>query len=365
MQFWDLPGPQGFCDRVEDFLRDKKNLIIALPDPSPAGFIEALCSRLNYSGWNRLNIQAIPGASPENCLFEQLVLETESSQKRTPSLLLDKLDPGQIVIVDNICSDEWPSWKEFLTQFELVSRGVSSFNRPLLIAVAKGIPESLLPKGAIALGVATWQGVVSEMDMFSYAGTKVREKGLEGNHAQLIAMTIARLAQWDVAAADILLEASHHEVFSPSVILKKLALLYGWTTQHPQNWENGVVNTFNGSRQIHSAFLALEDHAGEVNMRVWSSQASILLPLIELHRRAIVKKIRHRFKFPVTVNEEQITDAYDLEIGPLAYLATEVGIDQGIRAKLIKLRNVRNALAHLDVLDANTALDPSLLILNS
>ena len=361
MRFWDLPGPKGFCEDVEGQLRDNKNLLIALPNPAPPGFFDALCEQLDRSGWNRVSIQASPSVHPGDCLFEQLGIDTTVTERRSPSVLSRKLEPRLIVVVDGISKDVWAPWKSFLSEYESVSRGIPSFERALLVYVVSGIEESSLPKGAIALGISVWQGVLSEIDMLSYAGAKVREKGMEGVYGQLIATTVARLAQWDVAAADMLLDADTNDLFLPQKVLGELAHYYGWKKGQSLSWDSGVIDNFNGRRQIHSAFLALDDPTQELSMRVWSSQASSLLPLIELHRRALIPKIRHRLKLPVQIDGEQINDALDLEIGSLAYMAGQIQIDSSIRAKIRKLRNVRNALAHLEVLDAKTALDPELL----
>jgi hypothetical protein len=361
MKFWDLPGPRSFLDGVESELRNNKNLVVAMPDRGPSGFTVALGEILDHSGWNRVSVQSLNGIQPADCLFEQLNIATESAQRRSPQRLMEALEPGQIVVIEGIRADTWKNWKSWVAEYEVASRAVSSFDRALLLLIVIGVPERELPTKAVALDNLVWRGVMSELDMLAYAGARVRDKGLEGVKAQLIAMTIARLSQWDQAVADILLEEDLALLFSPQNVLKELGMSYGWKKGLSPDWHSGTTDDFGGRRQVHSAFLALHDPTHELSMRIWSSQASSLLPLIELHRRALVPKIRHRLKMPVTIDGEQITDALDLEIGALAYLAGIHNIDPSIRAKLRKLRNIRNSLAHLDVLDASTALDSELL----
>ncbi|SEO38536.1 hypothetical protein SAMN05216404_11960 [Nitrosospira multiformis] len=229
-------------------------------------------------------------------------IDIAATEKRSPSILSKKLEPGQTVVVDGVPISHWEQWKTFISEYELVCRAIPPFDRPLLVCIVYGVERSALPKGDITLGIAIWEGVLSEIDMIAYAGSRVRERGMKGVHGQLIATTVARLAQWDVVAADLLLDAETRELFLPERILGELADSYGWTKERPPSWSSGTVDIFDGRRQIHSAFLSLNDPTKEVRMRVWSSQASSLLPLIELHRRSLVRKIRHRLKLPVQID---------------------------------------------------------------
>ena len=363
MRFWDLPGPRSFLDEVEGQLRNNKNLIIALPTPSPPGFMNAFRDQLELSWLDLFLLEALPGQRPIDLLFEQLSIDIAPTEKPSPQSFVQNLKSGQVIIVDGVFRDMWEDWWNFISEYELLSREIVAVDRPLLVCIVSGVEETILPRGAVALSTNVWKGVLSELDMLTYAGARIRSRGLESAHFRLVATTVARIAQWDVSIADVLLDSEDKDLFSPQMILKELAQTYGWMKGARASWENGIVDYFDGREQIHSAFLALNDPYDELNMRVWSSQASTLLPMIELHRRKLVLKIQHKLKMPLQVGDERISDPLDLEIGILSHVAGICRVDPKICAKLRKLKHIRNALAHLEVLKPEMALDQDILLL--
>jgi len=361
MQFWELPGPRTFLESTEKHLRSGYSMAVATPDPAPPSLLDALCKQLDTSGWNRPRVSADTQA-PLDTLFDTLALEGNDKQLRNVDILIDRLREYdcQVVVVEGIDASQWGRWRELAIEYERVSRNLSLANRPLLLMLVRGVAQADLRLDLPALKICLWDGVVSEIDMLAYTDLLLRGIGSDGPKRRLAATTIARLALWDPLVAEQLSQLPLTELFAPDGTLAALATERGWLSSEAPAWERGTLANVDGTSHTHSALLALGDHARELEMRLWSAQASIILPLIELHRRVIVKKIRHRLDLPRMVGTEPVSDPFDLEIGELGRAAQEANCDPRITAQIARLRYLRNRLAHLDLLASVDALDPRL-----
>jgi hypothetical protein len=340
-------------------LRSGYSIVVALPDPGPPALLEALCTRMDANGWDRPRVNA-DGTPPLENLFDALALEAGDSQARNLNVLLERLSAGQVVIVDEIDSTQWRAWRHLIVEYERLSRSHTAFERPLLLLIVRGVPRADLPVHAPALKVCIWDDAVSEIDMLAYADLLLCERGVTGPQRRLAATTIARLALWDPLVAQRLSQLPTDVLFAPHAALESLATEWGWRSGETPTWERGTYARVDGVRHAHSALLALGDKTKELEMRIWSAQASIILPLIELQRRNIVNRIQHRLDMPRTVGDESIGDPFDLEIGELGRAAQAANLDRGITNQIARLRYLRNRLAHLELLTLVDATDGAL-----
>ena len=92
-------------------------------------------------------------------------------------------------------------------------------------------------------------------------------------------------------------------------------------------------------------------------MRLWAAQASEMLPTIELQRRALALRMRDHLPMPIRLNDENVKDLNDVEIGTLAFLACKYNLRNSIIQAANRLRRFRNKLAHLEPLNADEALE--------
>jgi hypothetical protein len=365
MRFWELPGPLAFLDCIEDDLRQGKGLAILVPRLEPPNLLSALRERLNRSGWLYSDILSSDHRAPIDLIYEGLDLADPADGRRTLGTLLEVLPVGQVVIIDGLSTENLERWRQWVREYELSIRNISPIDRPLLILYGSAIDDKEFTTGTVAFTTRRWVGVLRYSDMFLYASVQVGRRLGTPPEAQLLAATIAKLAMWDVGLADRLLELEPDDLFQPTEILRKIASDYGWTSGMRPSWHSGTVDSFDGQDQTHSILLALGDPTQELKMRVWSSQASVILPVVELQRRAIVRRIRHRLRLPIEVDGVRISDPYDLEIGVLTHAARKSTIDQRIVDQLVRLRDIRNALAHLEVISADQALDDGLLVVKA
>ncbi len=178
----------------------------------------------------------------------------------------------------------------------------------------------------------------------------------------LFANTVADLAQWDHVLAQRLLDGGPDAALAPRPVLKTYAEERGWTADTPEAW---VAGTLDGPRKrpvIHSALLLVKGREAELNRRLWSAQAAVLMPLLEQRRAELVHRHRDRFHLPFTTDLGVFTNPEDLEFGTLVYyFSVHRAQSRGLLAKVRKLRDFRNKLAHLEPLSPREATHPILL----
>jgi hypothetical protein len=220
----------------------------------------------------------------------------------------------------------------------------------------QGLPQASAPQEDIALVNHVWSDVVGEIDLLLYASLELQGARVTAVKRHLFALSVSRVALWDFETADRLLAEGPEVMLEPRRILQELAKDRGWMSGTPISWEAGTECVFDGSALVHSAMCLLVGDERTVNHRVWSAQASVILPLIEKRRLELVKSIGRFLQLPVEVDGEVIRNAEDLEIGHLAYMVSRSGAHPRIKHKLQRLRRVRNHLAHMEAVGIAQAL---------
>lgn len=362
MDRWSLPGPAHFLRQVTDALRDGQNLILATPIHVLAGLCEALEHHLSVEGWRVAGPVVDGGSDPLDQLFAALGLDDSGAARRSVALLCKAFEAGQVTIVRGVGVRGWNAWRRFLEEYEVASRGVSAFDRPLIIVITEGVPLPSIPARATALRMFAWQDVISELDVVLYVTDLIRGRGALDFRSKLIARTIGRLALWDLDLADYLFDHRPTRLFQPMELLSIPSPSLDRTPALESNWESGGIQQFDGVEMAHPLLLMAEgDLAQELEMRIWAAQAAEILPALELHRRALTRRMRTMVMLPIQLGDERFSDLDDMEIGQLAHVASKLRLSRAICQTADKWRRLRNKLAHLEALDANDALDGELL----
>ncbi len=304
------------------------------------------------------------GAEPLKVLTEQLYIEPEQWLGWNAAQFVDSLAVGQCIFVDGIADCDWDSWRQFLREFEAASRSKPSDTRPLIIAVARGIPRARFQLACEALAVAPWSGVIGELDTMTYIDQRLRARGgTLPKHHKIWVRQIAALAVWDLAIADFLLDLPERELFSPFAALRAAhAALMPNGRSMTADWHTGGKESFDGIELLHPfVLLSNDDPNRELDLRIWTAQASELLPLIEIRRRELLKPLRQQLPPLLWFDNQKLDSLEDLEIGSLAHVAKrERGVSQVLREHLARLARYRNSLAHLETLGSDEMLDSRL-----
>ena len=226
--------------------------------------------------------------------------------------------------------------------------GRTLFFAPLTASSSNGLPAS-----DVALATCEWDGVSDELDLMLLANERLRERVGSTVLRTLLTTVVARVASWDFDSAVRMLAGDRRNILDPVKTLREIARAKDWTHETPVSWELGTASR---TGVAHPARAALDDPPREIERRIWSAQASVLLPWVETLRHQIIEANGHDVRRQMRQAGINHDDPYDLELGDLASIFNRRGAGGRIRERLRKLQAARNALAHLQPLQPDRVL---------
>lgn len=355
MTFWDLPGATRYVERIAQALRLGSNVLVRFPCTIPSTFRDRVFSAL-IGDWVRPTAMRC-GSDPLETLCERF-LHVDCSTRDRLRYLVDSDDFSERLIwLDGVSVERWKAWHEFLVQYTDASRAIEVHRRTLfLIPLICTFPgevcmssDELLSRDT--LRVFEWDDIIDEMDILSYASDRLRRRGMDRSSVRLIATTVARLAIWDFDSAERLVEERPQDILRPVPSLRGVARQMGWDSDTPICWECGTASQ---SGIGHPARLSIEEPAREIERRVWSAQASVLLPEIDIQRVEIIRGNLYEVRRWLKDHDKDL-DPFDLEIGKLYEIFQSIRADPVVRRRIAHLRSARNSLAHLELIPFRTA----------
>lgn len=360
MNFWDLYGPSKFLSDIEEGLRSNRAGVVVFPVHRPTGFCTSIAERLGRQGWFRVSLGWTKGEHPLGFLFRELTVEIAPREPQSIALLLERL--GSIVIlVEDIPASDWPAWKHFLKEYELELRRRGDGRAPLLMCALNGVEKEVVGLNAPAIAIYVWTGVVGELDTQIFIRAQALNLDRPSAEREISNRIVARLSLWDIELAAKLVPLSIRDLSQPEGVLQDLARERKWAKGDACSWSSGTEDLFEGRKMQHSLWLSMNGGHADVLFRVWSAQASWGLLLVEQRRRELAPKAARYLRFPIDVNGEVIDKAQDLEIGPLAHQLVRARCsDVDLMRRVRLLRRVRNALAHVEVVDPALLFDTDL-----
>ena len=362
--WWQLPGPQQFLSGVVNDLRDGKNVVLCLPEHPPEGFQAALNRALSDTDgwlWNRFTVDPNGKDSPAAQLFARFVPDASPEtifSART--LIREPSFTEHLIWLDGLTPSTWRVWKDFLEGYTHLLRSVPQF-RPSLFVVPL-IGDLIPPAEDVCLSVQYWRGCVRYFDMLLFASGLLGAKHLPDLHRQLAVSATANVALWDPAVAVRLAAEDIKTILAPQPVLREIAIERGWEMGVTSlAWYKGTSDSMDGRDRIHSAILAADGN--EIGRRIWRAQVSVLFPYIEECRQDILGRLGKVLRVPYQTPFGTITNIYDLEIGHIDNQIKTGGISAPpeLCGMISRLREIRNALAHSETLDSESALAKEIL----
>ena len=348
---WSLPGPAQFVDTIRNELTSGRSVVVMVPRYAPGDLRSALRGIVS-DAWTWADLRADNSLSPVAAVCQLYgVRAGDTSSSTIRNLAGNEGFAGQLVCVSSGSPTSWQAWKAFLLEYADACRGVPEGKRSLFVVLAEGFPVTSAPSDDVTLCTKVWSDVVGEIDLLIYASLQLQRSSLPSSKRKLLALSVSRVALWDFDVADRLLDGRPQDMLAPAAILDELARDRGWNAETPVAWETGTEDHCDGARHIHSSICLVRGDEGTVTHRVWSAQASVILPLIEKRRLELLRDCRRFLRLPVEIDGEIISNAEDLEIGHLAHAVSRSPADPGLKQRLQRLRRVRNHLAHMEVLD--------------
>ena len=303
---------------------------------------------------------AVPPLVQLRRLLKGQGLETQAQDTR--DLVLTNGFDGWAVWIEGISPANWPEWRTFLSEFEAASRARPEIVRSVLVLILRSPNEGSLPANEVALQSLSWRGRVGEFDILLHCADRLEGSRQKHSRRRLLAHCAARVALWDLDLADRLLAERPERVIEPWDVLRSIARERLWQNGTPCTWRDGTMQEFDGIEETHSVYLVGIGDTTKVRRRLWSAQAAVLLPLLEERRQALIPRTSRYLSPPFqTVTGEAIADLAELEIGQICYFLHRDGADHGLKRTFRFLRDVRNALAHLEPISAQEALSDEIL----
>lgn len=363
MDFWKhLPGPSEFVSEIIENIRVGKNTVICLPKHSPYGLKNALKSALDeirILEWTPVSVHGIEANNPVRFLYRYFIDENSPGTFLTPGILIkEEHFSGKLIVIDSIHPDNWPNWKAFLLQYQECCRGQNSeFDHTLFCIIVEGEAAITPPPEDLRLEVLKFDGKVSFADALIYSSYTFKKHGITALQKQLAVSVLANVSMWDTEICDRLCDEKIERIFEPSATLKEIAFERNWDSLDSSvavQWYQGMSGTFNTSVKINSVILSIIGATSEITKRLWTAQVGVLLPFIEEKRHELLAKYKQHMKLPFETKFAVIEELYDLEIGHIEAQLYNCPVDNQIKIYVGCLKKVRNALSHLETVDALT-----------
>ena len=354
MNLWTLPGPARFVRQVEHALRDGANVVVRFPVVTPFGFGERMRAQLQES-WRCNVFHSAPASSPFQSIRERFASNLPTEWNPTLLDLCENEDfRGRLIWLNGVGRldrEDCSAWKKFLVDYAQASRSVPEFERTLFVAVLDGAPPADPPLDDVTLKCFDWRGVIDETDLLLAAHERLHSRDAGAVMRSLLATTVAHVASWDPDVAERLLDEGCDVILNPVSLLQSVAREKGWTSNTDVCWELGTAS---GGGVPHAALTSLEDPPRDLRRRLWSAQASVLLPSIANWRWNLL--LDHRALLAEHLKREgRPADPLDLDIGELMGMVQRPGFDPEVRRNVRQMNRWRNELAHLRPLSANDA----------
>lgn len=360
--WWQLPGPQRFVSQITRALREGKNVIITVPEHSPSGLSYAIHETLSDGAgwfWHTLNIVDVKQEMPAEILCSRFVPAiSPDAILNAHTLSKEESFTGKIIWLAGMTPNAWPAWKEFIADYAHACRARSLLDRTLFCIPLIG-ELALNPPivDDICLSHHRWHGVVDSLDMLLFTSSLFQCRQMPILQKRLAIAVVTSLALWDPVVSERLGNEDIERILHPLPLLQEIAKERRWPPEKlaPSSrlWHKGIAETIDGNRKIHSAALAWDDSAREIAQRIWSAEVGVMLPFVEEKRQEILAQFAGILRVPITTRfGEIINDLRDLEIGHIETQLANNGaiVDYTFLQLIRRLREIRNALAHLEPL---------------
>ncbi len=367
-EFWELPGPSTFLRALADDLRGGSNIAVIFPEHSPEGWLPALrvelCDSLPH-----LEELSLDGKPPVSAIHRHLGLEPASPRAHISDLCGNPAFRGRLLYVATFSPEPCRAWRQFLASYEDVCRAWSLAERTLFIVGINGSLVEDMPTPANLLRVHHWNDCLDSLDIRLYAAGLLSAAGLSAWQRNLAVTLLGELALWDPQVCAAGASLSLAELIEPSSWLAEIARSRGWSpTLDPKSSEAGrcgIRHTFEGNSRVHSAWLAAAHRVEALDYRVWNAQVTSLFPLLERHRRALLKtySAMNLLRVPWNTQFGRIDRIEDLELNHIADQFSRHN-SRGLRDTcdfICWLRDLRNDLAHLSPIPAARLIHPAFL----
>jgi hypothetical protein len=369
LTWWQMPGPSRLTHFIAKDIRAGRNVAICLPKRTPSGIIHEIRGLLAPDDLFFASVRhedCLENESPEDTLFRKFAPSAPKMQARTALALCEQQSfQGRVITLESIPESRWSDWKTFLSEYESISRTLTSLTRTVFVVKLIGPNALNPPEPEHLLSIRCYDGFVEKIDMLLYAATVHANRSMGKIQKQLSMSLCTELSQWDIQLSDELAKLPFMSLLDPRPMLSLLAKDMEWDAipelvDRDVLWAEGIVHEIDGRDVFHSAYLIGRSGDRDLNQRLWQAELAVLYPLIEEKRQSIIDELNGALVMPyIGPNGETIDNVKDLEIGHLHAMLQMKSSKylQNYRKQVGKLRILRNALAHLECVPSDILSD--------
>lgn len=299
VEWWDMPGPARFVEKVAEHAVGHASGVtsLLLPNPRPAGLVEAVLARIKANSAILVTkidaASGLRGRSPTTLLANSVGVV---ARVRTVEDFLDSPEmAGRIFVLDGIPPEDWESWAFFLRFFRTERTRKGSLLRPALLI----LPPVDTPPDEIRAATGTefrYLGAVSRLDTELYA-----ERTCAWPDDSLLSRTrvsvIVELSGWDPSMVRALADMEIEDQLDPRT---RLSRLQGIGLAEIPSWSNGRVDQWDGAPFVHTACLLRSEH--DLAARLWRAHVRTVFPFLNHVRRSFAARYDSllRSQLPIT-----------------------------------------------------------------
>jgi hypothetical protein len=354
-----LPGPAGFVEAIARDLRRGSCVLVAFPVHAPDGFSTALRNQFlddDLVRWAAPKPGDIVGQEPLHFLVQHYATDLAGETFVDERQLAGSGNfAGRIVCVEPVAPQDWQPWWDFLLDYTGVLRHRPTDARGLVCIVTRGVELGALPAPDIALALHAWRGFADELDLLSWLHYWTRDVTVHSPVKKRLRLRLGlELIGFDATLAPQVATKGLADLLAPTDWLVAVAQERGWLAEESPSWIRGSLDDVEDKYVSHPALLALKSNASSSLRRcIWRAQVAVLFPLIEQERTAYLERYKALVRLPFSsTSGAMIQELEDLEIGHLHHLLAKK-LDHREAMRLRRLKDARNALAHLDPLEAD------------
>jgi hypothetical protein len=373
--FWKLPGADRFIESIQKSLKSGKNVVLLFPQHPPPDFLKTVKTPFSETcelEWHQVQPQenGTLSSPPIHFLIDHFVSAfPENSLKNVSNLCKQKTFQSKLISCHFSSKSQWSSWKEFFTEYGLLSQNQPLLQRTLFLIVLTGSLSADPPPLNAGLLHCRWDGFIDEIDMMVYSSSHLQNEGkLPPLHKRLKISLLTQLSLWDAELCNVLLKEPLSVLCDPLLLLKKFAQQRQWdqlpaTQDSATLWSWGVLQTMEGTEYYHSAYLAQIDAIDEIKRRLWRAQIQVLFPYLEEQRQKLLKAFGSFLEAP-SENTYTSKDINDLEFSHIVSQIKdkEISVQPKYWKTLNQLKRIRDCLAHFELAATDLLLDPNLLM---
>lgn len=360
--WWTQPGPANVIAKiVQSVARKRRAICLSAPDPRPAGLSVAIerklredlslaCVFLNVSDEDQT--QAIPHLLAGLLNVPAVEIGSVSDFASHPGLA------DEVLIVEGIERVHLRRWSLFLRQLLAEPVGEALVGPVVLLLLPAGLSREELTSLCGPAEVISTLGMTDRYDCASYiagiGGRPTQDLLSRVGHA-----TTIEVAAWSREMIEKMIIWDPADQIDPFPLLAREAA----GSSHPYPcWENGLVDYWDDEPAAHPVAAikhGLHDH---VRRRLWTAQASVLLPFTHRILRALISKYRHVLAKQISPQNPlrkssngrnfEITDFWRIEFYDFKRLTEHLLTQQ--EANLVRIAGwTRNKVAHKDLIDSS------------